>query len=287
MPPRPVDDDGVEEIAIDSGDVPDSPGGGTMTFGVAGREVTVDNLMMPYLGQIAAAIVLLIAILAEGNSKNKGWGIAGSVIALVFAAAALYMVPKEALSEHPLGTFPYFGSCTYGSGLARFLFIWWFIIAGILTFSGPFLVTSNGYFACWGGVAFAAMGMGVTRDQMSQAIDLGHVNGLMAASIVLISAVIPQLGKEEPYQSESLYALILTILTVVAILLFGSSTIGETLKFPVFTVFSIMWVVMAALVTFRGPFQDTGNGYFASWIGAILCCAIAGQSRRGSLSNNV
>jgi hypothetical protein len=35
-----------------------------------------------------------------------------------------------------------------------------------------------------------------------------------------------------------------------------------------FAILTVCWIIMASLVTFRGPFEVTGNGYFASWAGA-------------------
>ena len=46
----------------------------------------------------------------------------------------------------------------------------------------------------------------------------------------------------------------------------------ESFQVLFFGIFAILWIVMACLVTFRGPFLVTGNGYFAAWIGSVLCC---------------
>jgi hypothetical protein len=254
------------------------------TVGLGGHEVTVDTRMAPYIGQVIAAIVLLIAVATKaGDIVNQGYGIAAAVIAMIFGLGGMYISPLPDFSSSPLGTFPFLGNLTYGGALAKFLFVWWFVAAAILTFSGPFLITSNGYFACWGGVVFAAMAIGVSPEQIkSQAGGLGYLNGLLVASIILISSVPSFIGKGKTFHTECVYALVVGILTLVAILgfNFNSSVTIEAFKFPFFALFSVLWIVLACLVTFRGPFIETGNGYFASWIGCVLCVAVTAVTRR-------
>jgi hypothetical protein len=156
---------------------------------------------------------------------------------------------------------------------------------GVLTFNGPFEVTSNGYFASWGGVIFAAMALGVTTEAMkSQAGGLGFFNGLLVASIVLLCAVPQYIGGT--HNGESVYCLVIAILSAAAVLAFGAYPSVEKYKFPFFALFAILWIVLACLTTFRGPFLQTGNGYFASWFGCILCIMAAAASRTSDGSDS-
>ena len=38
-----------------------------------------------------------------------------------------------------------------------------------------------------------------------------------------------------------------------------------------------LWVVAAGVLTFRGPFVATGNGYFGTWLGFACALAFAWQ----------
>ena len=38
--------------------------------------------------------------------------------------------------------------------------------------------------------------------------------------------------------------------------------------------FGVLWMIAACLSTLIGPFDDTGNGYFAVW-GAVVCTILA------------
>ena len=207
-------EDDVEDIGLDPATSPvasiphensgEDDGEKHTTFAAGGYEMAVQNVMIPWIGQVLAGIVLLIAITTiKGSDKNWAYGISASVIAIFFALVGLWLM-RSTMGETPLGTYPYIGELTYVGALAQFNFIWWFIAAGIMTFSGPFLVTSNGYFASWAGVGFAAMALGYTPEKIkSGATSMGFMNGLLVASIILICAVPSEIGSGESYHGES------------------------------------------------------------------------------------
>ena len=291
-------DSGVEEIGLGPPPVSATHSGSGeeggdgdehyTTYGFGGYQYTVHNRMIPYIGQMIAAIVLFLAIttLKKGavDVKNEGFGIAACIIALILAIGGLALVRNAPLAENVIGTYPYVGTMTYLGGLSYLMFVWWFLTASILTFSGPFLVTSNGYFASWIGVACATVSIGITPEAMkSQASSLGYLNGVWVASIILICAVPSYIGKGKDYHGESVYALIVGVLSLFCVMMlsFYPDLLGSSIRFQSFIMFSIAnWVVMACIVTFRGPFIDTGNGYFSVWVGAILCCMAAAQHQQ-------
>jgi hypothetical protein len=287
MSPSPNDfSEDIEEIGL----VPPGNGGGgthlsssgddtpgATMLGVGGYNVNVDNRALPYFGLLAAATILLIATLVlKGETTNTAYGISVCAISMILGAFGVYMaLMNQGLYDNPLVNFPLLGSLTWGSGLAYFLLVWNFIGASIFTFHGPFLVTSNGYFASWALVCFSLMALGVTTEAVrSQASTLGGNNGLLVAIIIQLCAVIPELG-DGVNKGRCIYDLVLCIITIMVVLAFGAYPGIESLKLPVFSLFGILWLVMAALVTFKGPFIETGNGYFSAWAGFALTLVMA------------
>ena len=55
-------EDDVLEVGLDPLEVPDTNAGHRTTYTVGGREVTIENSMVPWLGQLISGVVLLIAI---------------------------------------------------------------------------------------------------------------------------------------------------------------------------------------------------------------------------------
>jgi len=81
--------------------------------------------------------------------------------------------------------------------LAVFMFIWWTIGAGMLTFpGGMFQVTGNGYFGSWGAWCCSAWLMKTEYGRLQSLVDRfseqGHVSWLLLASLLETCAAIAQ-----------------------------------------------------------------------------------------------
>jgi len=242
-------------------------------YSVGGYSVNIKEKQMPFLGQLLVApILILSATLAESSSQNYGYATAVGVIALLFSAGGLYILKKGEMYNQQLMAVPILGPCSVGYTLSLVNFVWWGVAAGILTFSGPFVVTGNGYFAVWAGFFSSALGVGITQDHMK---DLNQTIRLATASLVIICSVPSQLGGY--YDPEAIFALTLACftLTYCVIQTNFANLISQANNFYIFMGFTLLWVIEAALVTFRGPFIETGNGYFASWGAAFLCIVSA------------
>jgi hypothetical protein len=151
-----------------------------------------------------------------------------------------------------------------------------FIGVCFLTFVEPFVVTSNGYFAAWTMVYGSAKAIDFTTDAfVSTTIkDAGLHMILLVSSLVVLIASIPFVSDEE--SDKAIFALVVACITIAFVLLVITLDNKEKpMRVEDHTValfnLSILWIVMACFVTFQGhgPFVVTGNGYFASWAGAL------------------
>lgn len=111
---------------------------------------------------------------------------------------------------------------------------------------------------------------------------MGSQMGFGACGIIILIAIIPFIRDDDgQIRSVAIYGIVLACLTIP--LAFGSTVLLPSpgmVKFIIFTLFSFMWIIFACLATFRGPFTETGNGYFGSWGGAVtsVFAAIAAKS---------
>lgn len=237
-------------------------GGGGVT--VAGIFIT--NAQLPIIGTFFSAIILLVAILVGGSSlKNYEYTISVAAVAMFFSLVGFLLVTCREDNQDQI---------SQGNGI--FLSLWCFIGACIITFNGPFKTTSNGYFASWALAICSTMGVGITGKQVKTAITgMGAVLGLGASAVVVIIAVSSDYN-DDKFKNNQIYALVLSCVTIVLVGIIAfqdhsKETVEPSkVKFCLLGVFSIMWIVMASIVTFDGPFRNTGNGYFGSWVGAIM-----------------
>lgn len=230
---------------------------------------------LAYAGMALCAAILLIALC----SKNSGWeqhkhyeyGIAVASIAMIFSFLGWTM----AYTNKP-GTDRVLLYNNY------FLFLWNFIGTSFLTFGGPFVDTGNGYFAAWGLVVFSTLALGVSATSVQQHLSITtHSSAaLFACSIVVLTAIsFHGINDRDPNFAELVYSLIVTIITI---LITGATLSGKVPTTPaselyIMALMMILWSVLAGLLTFRGPFLVTGNGYFGSWGGAFA--AVYGVNR--------
>lgn len=78
-----------------------------------------------------------------GFHKNEKWGFACGITCGGLITVFMILKAFTSMVDGPKGT-------TYVKYLSYFLVIMWLFGVGVLTFDGPFELTSNGYFTAWG-----------------------------------------------------------------------------------------------------------------------------------------
>jgi len=155
--------------------------------------------------------------------------------------------------------------------LAVFMFIWWTVGAGMLTFpGGTFQITGNGYFGSWGGWSCSAWLMKTEYGRLQSLVDRfseqGHVSWLLLASLLEMGAAIAQcnqiISKCTDYDAFALATGVVSVVITLC-LIFIPALQGQIKVIGMFLV--LWWVAGAGINTFKGPFQFTGNGFFSSW----------------------
>jgi len=270
------DDDLIEDIPVDSEErdgylYPTE----STSVGVGGRTIMVNNQAFPYFGIMTAAIVLFIASENEPwKSPNKAYGMVVGGISLLIGCIGVYMaLYRLTVLNSPI--VPEIRFVTYGTCLSWTSFIWTTIGAAILTFEGPFVFTGNGYFAAWGLVIGSICAMGLTMETIrAYSGSIGWSYVLLVVSAIQLGAILPILNS-----AEATFAFVLCILTIMLISGFGyfASLVGQYAPY-IFTIWSILWLISACLLTFQGPFYETGNGYFSAWGGFLVCIKVAAST---------
>jgi hypothetical protein len=253
----------------------------------------ISDVQFPLILVAVSSMILLIAVITwEGPIKSREYCISIPSISLCLSLGGVFaMVFREDLYADYGGKY-----------LAHFLMIWNFVGASYMTFNSPFITTGNGYFACWCCVATSAMAMGYTADAFKNTIQgLGSLMGLFGSSIVMIFALVEYIfGDNAPELTRhaSIYALTISCLTIALILgivyfnkkypFLDENDVQKVnmIKFIVMSVFAVLWLVLACLVTFHGPFVTTGNGYFSSWTGCVCISFTAFAAKKECIGVN-
>mmetsp|Transcript_12679 Transcript_12679/g.16079 ORF Transcript_12679/g.16079 Transcript_12679/m.16079 type:complete len:329 (-) Transcript_12679:265-1251(-) len=233
--------------------------------------VTVDNGMMPILGNFCAAVVLLVATINSTTNGSMEVGMRGYANSVAVVAMVLSFLLLTGIKQVLRMSFY----------IRYVLFFWCFIGGCILTFgTGPFSSTGNGYFCSWALAIFSFMNLGFSYDTMKSTIlkNATPLISLAFCSFVLLMATIPWAGSQIFFW-ETIFAIAITILTMAIIgFLFYKhqrSTDIPGSSFHIVLFLAILWIFTAGIVTFRGPFLITGNGYFSAWAGAIFASVAA------------
>ena len=158
--------------------------------------------------------------------------------------------------------------------LGLFFTVWGVLSTFVLTFVGPFLVTSNAYLATW--LALGCAYAMVASSVEARAAELGaraaggskrSLLGLLVCSVVLLGVSVTHLSTSD----EALYLLVGAVLSACAAVYALVRPPPPLWRTVLFLLLALLWASLVWFATFAGPFGLTGNGFFATWLG--LACA--------------
>jgi len=214
---------------------------------------------------LVASFVLMWAASTTCSDRNFckdkfGFAVAAGVISFIVAFVFIFLEHKENLTAQ------------MRLGIVIFLFIWWVLVAGITTFGSdaPFVIPGNGYFAAWGGL-LASLFMisnevGRVRDTLDRFARLGQRFAILAvASLVVMFAGVAECDNGCTGKQGYAVAVGAISFCIVLVRILLKEKVGESAQ-KVFVLFMIVWWGAGLIVlTFFGPFEAVGNGYFGTW----------------------
>lgn len=191
----------------------------------------------------------------EGNiAYAVAVGAIGSLVVLV------YMLMVKFASIPPKGKIV----------MTVFLFLWWSLGAFIITFDGPYVVTSNAYFGTWVAWITSAVLLSNSFSEVQSAVsrfkNLGRSVGLLFLGSAVEMAASIAFCTDRRCEEYAAYALAAGVVSVVLVLALIFIPALQENKKVLGWFFVVWWVAGAGVNTFAGIFQITGNGYFSSWL---------------------
>ena len=146
--------------------------------------------------------------------------------------------------------------------VSLFLFVWWAVGTGVITFKGPFTGVGNGYFSAWAGLLFTThWALNIDTSNFTE-LEKGQkiLVCFFAASAVEMFACIPFI-KANYFLGQAAWGLTAGAVTI--ILCGAFLKLYEDMNIQIMKIASIfmfvMWATVAGVCTFDGPFLVAGK----------------------------
>lgn len=278
----------VKEVTKPKGNKPTGPqtktDEGKTHFQLGDIDIAVPHSKAHLLGIMGSSLILFTAILVEDPLDfapgYRVYGIILSIVAFVIALVSFILPSENKLTK-----------------TIKFLnFVWTLVGACVLTFGkGPFPDTGNGYFAVWSTVIFSSLAsdpIGTINTQFA----LDKVNALFdfgASAAVLVVALAVEIIENkvtsyDRYKFECIFSMIVACISVLTVIIMSWSVFAKDKHFKgeivILGVLTVLWIIAACALTFSGPFNQTNNGYFASWLGLLTSARAVSYSWKNSNS---
>jgi hypothetical protein len=268
--------DEIREEAL----LPPTIAGASSTLVLALSHYFADKCV-PVIGIASLALVVQASSDCDDINKRGGdcgseasghiaYAIAVGVVSLILTLSWLY-----GLQTYPRLQMP----------VSLFLALWWSLAAGLLTFDEPYTDCGNAYFATWIGTIFSnifAYQSSVQYQSYASSLmsQLEHQPCfiILLASIVELACAADNCDNDNGRncKGEDQFAvwvgclsIITCLVPVIAAFKLPNGLSPDAFKIIAAVLFAI-WIPGVYVLTFRNPFRDLGNAYFATWFAALF-----------------
>jgi len=268
----------MEAAAID----PDRPAAPARAVSVVAKirsageaKLGIEGVPLLTLG-IASAVVLFASTSTAGVGYLLGdYALAVGIISLM---TALSIPLIRRYSPQCLQRQPPLEQC--GSMLAviyAFLVVWWIPGAGFLTFQGPFVLASNGFFAAWAALLAACRLVQLTAgdDGTIGKMRSASASASAAALIGVCSGMVLLASIPAVSSTEGGWGIVCSVISIVAVAMCSLVSPSQQVRRAVALFLLALWLAGVGVLTFRGPFVAAGNGFFGAWGALVYAIAFA------------